>query len=292
MSDVLAQFEAHRALLFALAYRMLGSVADAEDVLQDAYLRYQAVPPDSVESPKAFLSTVVTRLCLNQIESARVRREAYTGPWLPEPIRTDRGSAAMPAPSHRIEMLESISLAFLTLLEQLTPAERAVFLLHEVFDFAYGEIAAMIGKDVAACRQLGSRAGKHIAAHRPRFRSSPDDHRRLLERFMEAVGTGSHASLVEVLAEDVTLWADGGGQVRGAATQAVTGADAVARFVIASMRFLPEGAAPEVADVNGTPALILRVGGAPTFVIALDVGDEQITGVRVLANPAKLRWLG
>ena len=171
--DALGEFQAHRGLLFALAYRMLGSVADAEDVLQDAYLRYEAVPSDTIRSPKAFLSTLVTRLCLNHLESARARRETYVGPWLPEPVRTDRPelAPAVAPPSQRIEMLESISMAFLVTLEQLSPAERAVFLLHEVFDFPYDDVAEMVGKDAAACRQLGSRAAKHIAAHRPRFRS-------------------------------------------------------------------------------------------------------------------------
>lgn len=291
--DALGEFEAHRGLLFALAYRMFGSVADAEDVLQDAYLRYQAVPSDTIQSPKAFLSTLVTRLCLNQLESARVRHETYVGPWLPEPLRTDRPELAgtVPSPSHRIEMLESISMAFLVLLEQLSPAERAVFLLRKVFDFTYGDIAEMVGKDAAACRQLCSRAAKHIAAHRPRFQSTPDHHRRLLERFMHAVGSGSCEALVELLTDDVTLWADGGGKVRGAATQPIHGHDAVARFVLSSTRFLPDGATPEIAEVNGEPAAILRVGGNPVFVIAIDVREDRIAEIRVLGNPAKLRWL-
>jgi len=291
--DALGEFEAHRGLLFALAYRMLGSVADAEDVLQDAYLRYEAVPIDTIRAPKAFLSTLVTRLCLNQLESARARRETYVGPWLPEPVRTDRPepAPAVPLPSQRLEMLESISMAFLVLLEQLTPAERAVFLLHKVFDFPYGDIAEMVGKDAATCRQLGSRAAKHIAAHRPRFRSRPDDHRRLLERFMHAVGGGSYEGLIALLTEDVTLWADGGGHVRGAATQPLHGHDAVARFVLASTRYLPDGAVPEIAEVNGAPAAILRIGVQPLFLIAIEARDDRIAEIRVLGNPSKLRWL-
>ncbi len=288
--DALGEFQAHRGLLFALAYRMLGSVADAEDVLQDAYLRFEAVPSDTIRSPKAFLSTLVTRLCLNQLESARSRRETYVGPWLPEPIRTDRPELAAP-PSERIEMLESISMAFLVLLEQLSPAERAVFLLHKVFDFAYDDIADMVEKDAATCRQIGSRAAKRIAEHRPRFRSAPDHHRRLLEQFMLAVGSGSYEGLIALLTHDVTLWADGGGQVRGAATQPLHGHDAVARFVLASTRYLPDGAVPEIAEVNGAPAAILRVGADPLFVIAIEVRDDRIAEVRVLGNPSKLRGL-
>jgi len=291
--DALGEFQAHRGLLFALAYRMLGSVADAEDVLQDAYLRFEAVAADTVRSPRAFLSTLVTRLCLNQLESARARRETYVGPWLPEPIRTDGGEfvPAVPAPSHRIEMLESISMAFLVLLEQLSPAERAVFVLHKVFEFSYADIAEMVGKDAATCRQLASRAARHIAVHRPRFRSTPDAHRRLLERFMQAVGGGSYDALIELLTDDVTLWADGGGHVRGAATRPLHGHDAVARFVLSSTRFLPAGAVPEIAEVNGEPAAILRVGETPAFVIAIGLRGERIAEVRVLGNPAKLRWL-
>jgi len=291
--NALGEFQAHRGLLFALAYRMLGSVADAEDVLQDAWLRFEAVPSDTVRSPKAFLSTLVTRLCLNQLESARARRETYVGPWLPEPIRTDRPelAATVPPPSQRIEMLESISIAFLVLLEQLSPAERAVFLLHKVFDLPYDDIADMVGKDAATCRQLGSRAAKHLAEHRPRFRSTPDHHRRLLEQFMSAVGSGSYDALIQLLTDDVTLWADGGGSVRGAATRPLHGQDAVARFVLSSTRFLPDGVAPEIAEVNGEPAAILRVGENALFVIAIAARDDRITEIRVLANPAKLRWL-
>jgi RNA polymerase sigma-70 factor (ECF subfamily) len=288
--DALAEFQAHRGLLFALAYRMLGSAADAEDVLQDAYLRFQSAASDPVRSPKAFLSTLVTRLCLNHLDSARVRREAYVGPWLPEPIRTDRPDLEPLAapPSRRLEMMESVSMAFLVLLEQLSPAERAVFLLHRVFDFSYDDIAGMVGKDAATCRQLASRAARHIAAQRPRFRPSPEQHRRLLERFMQAVGSGSYDALVELLSDDARLAADAGGQVRGAATRPLHGADAVARFVLSSTRFLPPGAVPEIAEVNGQPAAILRVAGVPVLVIAIAVRAGRIVDILVLGNPAKL----
>jgi RNA polymerase sigma-70 factor, ECF subfamily len=290
--DALVEFQANRGLLFALAYRMLGSVADAEDVLQEAYIRFEAVPLDTVRSPRALLSTLVTRLSMNQLESARVRREAYVGPWLPEPVRTDRPESALgPAPLQRIEMLESVSMAFLVLLEQLSPAERAVFLLHKVFDFPYDDVAEMVGKDVAACRQLGSRAARRIAEQRPRYRATPDEHRRLLERFMRAVGSGSHDDLMALLTDDATLWADGGGRVRGAATQPLHGAAAVARFVVSSTRFLPDGAVAEIAELNGEPAAVVRLGGAPVLVIAVATRGPRIAEVRVLGNPAKLRSL-
>jgi len=168
------QFEAHRPLMFSIAYRMLGSAMEAEDIVQEAYVRYQALSPQTVRSPKAFLSTVVTRLCLNQLESARAKREVYIGPWLPEPVLTESGAAmaseaGTSSPSHQVELRESISFAFLLLLEQLTPVERAAFLLREVFDYEYGEIAEILDKDEAACRQILSRAKKHIVEHRPRF---------------------------------------------------------------------------------------------------------------------------
>lgn len=291
--DALGQFEAHRGLLFALAYRMLGSIADAEDVLQDAWVRYAGVDADTVRSPKSFLTTLVTRLCLNHLGSARARRDVYLGPWLPEPIRTE-GAEPSPAaapPSQRIELLESISMAFLVLLEHLSPPERAVFLLHRVFDFSYEEVAEMVGKDEAACRQLCSRAAKHIAAHRPRFRPSPEQHRHLLVRFMHAVGSGSREALDALLAADITLVADGGGRVRGAATRPLRGREAVARFLLSSTRFLPEGATPEIAELNGEPAAIIRVGMSPVLVIAIGVRRARVTAVRVLGNPEKLRRL-
>jgi RNA polymerase sigma-70 factor, ECF subfamily len=290
LRERLTEFEAHRTSLFALAYRMLGSAADAQDVLQDAYLRYQAVPAETIRTPKALLGTIVTRLCLNQLEAARIRRRTYPGPWFPEPIRTE-SAGLNGSTSERIEMLESISLAFLTMLERLTASERAVFLLHRVFGFSYAEIATMVGKDAAACRQIGSRAAKHVAAHRPRHRATPDQHRRLLAGFMGAIASGSYDALVELLTDDVTLAVDGGGKVRGAATRPLHGPTVVARFLVASTRLLPDQAVPEVADVNGAPTLLLRVGDRVAYVIAIDPREDRIAQVRVLANPDKLRWL-
>src|SRR3954466_16146302 len=204
------QFEAYRPLMFSIAYRMLGSVTEAEDIVQEAYLRYQATPTDEIVSHKAFLSTIVTRLCLNQLQSARAQREAYIGPWLPEPVLT--GVDERFAPLQQAELHESLALAFLVLLEQLTPLERAVFLLREVFDYDYAEIAAIVGKAEAACRQLLRRAKQHIADHRPRFKPTPEAHRQILTHFLQAVGSGELAGLLAMLADDVELWADGGGK--------------------------------------------------------------------------------
>lgn len=278
-------FEAHRPLLFAIAYRMLGSVSDAEDIVQEAYLRYQAVPPQQVAAPKAFLSTVVTRLCLNHLQSARQQRETYIGPWLPEPLPTD----ARAEPDSRAELHESLSLAFLVLLEQLTPLERAVFLLHEVFDYPHAEVAAILGKEEAACRKTFSRAKRHIAAGRPRFTPAPETHRQLLAQFMRAVSSGDLDGLRGLLAEDVSLWADGGGKVRGALNHPLHGRDAVARFLTSSARFAAEPLQGDVAEVNGEPALVLRAAGATRLVVSISSAEGQIAAIRVVGNPEKLR---
>jgi RNA polymerase sigma-70 factor, ECF subfamily len=281
------QFESYRPLLFAIAYRMVGSAMEAEDLVQESYLRYQAAGPETIHSPKAFLSTVTTRLCLNHLQSARVQREQYVGPWLPEPIGT--GADRLASPADEVARYESISLAFLTLLEALTPLERAVFLLREVFDYEYGEIAIIVDKSEVACRQLFSRAKKQIAQRRPRFRPTPDEHRQLLDRFIQAVNLGELESLTQLLADDVTLWADGGGKVRGAATQPVQGRATVARFIMASTRFLPAGYGVKVAEVNGAPAAVIVVDERPHFLIALEVARGMVQEVRVVANPDKLQ---
>jgi RNA polymerase sigma-70 factor (ECF subfamily) len=282
-------FDALRPLMFSIAYRMLGSSTEADDILQEAYLRYQAVPPGQIESPKAFLTTVTTRLCLNQLASARSRRETYIGPWLPEPVLTEHDERFAPAP--QAELHDSLSVAFLVLLEQLTPEERAVFLLREVFDYEYGEIAAILDKEEAACRQLLSRARKHVRDHRPRFTTSPAAHRQILNRFIEAVGGGSLDDLLQLLSQDVVLWADGGGKVRGAVTRPLSGREAVARFLLASTRFLPDPFEASVAEVNGEPALLLHSSGQAWLVVFVGVEQAQVNVVRVIGNPDKLKGI-
>ncbi len=289
MANHLELFQAHRPLLFSMAYRMLGSAAEAEDVLQVAYLRFEPVRLEAIESPRAYLATIVTRLCLNELTSARARRENYVGPWLPEPVLT----ASLPGPEDQAATYDSISLAFLALLERLTPAERAVFLLREVFDYKYEEIAVVVEKSPAACRKLFGRAEVFVRANRPRFSASPEAHRRLLEAFMRAAGQGDLAGLTQLLAEDVVFWADGGGKVRGAALQPVRGRDAVAQFVLGvTAKFLPPGARFAVVDVNGRPTLLIRHPyGSPAFVISLDVAGAEVSAVWVVANPEKLKAL-
>jgi RNA polymerase sigma-70 factor (ECF subfamily) len=281
-------FESYRTYLFAIAYRMLGSAMDAEDMVQETYLRYQNTPKDSIGSLKAFLTTIISRLCVDQLHLARRQREQYLGPWLPEPIIT-ADNLQVSSPEERVDREESISMAFLMLLEQLQPVERAVFLLREVFDYDYAEIASFLGKSEVACRQWFSRAKKHLGDHRPRFQASPETQKQLLTGFLQAIQTGEMTPLMDMLAADVTMWTDGGGKVKGAATRPITGREAVARFSLAaSKRFLPEGARVELAEVNGQPGLIIRVADRAYRVMTIEVEAQQIRTIRIIANREKL----
>jgi len=282
------QFEIYRPLMFSIAYRMLGCATDAEDIVQEAYLRYQATAPEQIASPKAFLTTVVTRLCLNQLRSARTQRESYLGPWLPEPVLT--GAEESFAPTQQAELHETLSLAFLVLLEQLTAVERAVFLLRDVFDYDYAEIAVILGKTEAACRQIFRRAKKHIAAHRPRFKPTPEAHHQIFTQFLRAAGSGELDGLLQLLADDVTLWADSGGKVRGI-LRPLRGRDAVARFLLASPQIPTEPYQPDIASVNGEPALILRAGAQARVVLSISIDQGRIFAIWVIGNPDKLNWV-
>src|SRR6266550_1205739 len=285
--NMVESFETHRTYLFAIAYRMLGSAMDAEDMVQETYLRYSTTPPETIHSLKAFLTTIITRLCMDQLHLARRKREVYPGPWLPEPIVTTTTLESI-NPEERVDREESISLAFLMLLEQIQPLERAVFLLREVFEYDYAEIATFLGKSEVACRQWFSRAKKHLADHRPRFPASPDTHRQMLTGFLQAAQAGEMAPLMNLLAEDATLWVDSGGKVKGAATHPIHGRDAVARFTLGTRRFLPEGARVELATVNGQLALIFRAGDRAYLVLAIEVEAQRIQTIRIIANPEKL----
>ncbi len=283
-------FEAYRSLLFAMAYRMLGSAMEAEDIVQEAYLRYRATPPESIGTLKSFLTTIVHHLCINLLKSAQAQRENYVGPWLPEPILT--GDSASPfSPLRQITDRESISMAFLVLLESLSPLERAVFLLREVFDYEYAEIAQITGRDEPACRQLFSRAKKHISDHRPRFPASPEAHARMVDRFMQACLGGDLDGLMSLLAEDVTAWSDSGGKVSAAALQPVQGRDQVARRIIGLLSHAPEGTTVDVIEANGLPALLVQVKGQIVSVLTLEVEGDFIRAVRNVANPDKLAHL-
>lgn len=277
-------FEAHRSRLFAIAYRMLGSRTEAEDMVQEAFLRWQAAPHEQVESARAYLSTIITRLCLDQLKSARAQRETYVGPWLPEPLRT--GSL----PTNEPVDPQSISLAFMVLLEALSPVERAVYLLHEVFDYSHAEVAAIVGKEEAACRQLFHRARAHIQERRPRFAPSRADHERLLTGFLTAVQAGDLEGLRGMLAKDAVTWSDGGGK-RLAARNLIHGADANARLFLGLARKAQPGFELEFAEINGWPALIMRQDGEVSDVLGIETDGAQIHAVYLMRNPDKLRGI-
>ncbi|HLZ61817.1 MAG TPA: RNA polymerase sigma-70 factor [Ktedonosporobacter sp.] len=284
-------FETYRSYLFAIAYRMLGSAMDAEDMVQETYLRYQGTPSETITSLKAFLTTIISRLCVDQLHLARRKREQYLGPWLPEPIITAENLEGS-SPEEHVDREESISMAFLLLLEQLQPVERAVFLLREVFDYDYAEIASFLGKSEAACRQGFSRAKKHLADHRPRFSAPLETQKQMLTSFQQALQAGEMTPLMNMLAEDVTFWADGGGKVKGVAIHQLSGRDAVVRFILSRAPIfrntLPTGLRVELAEVNGQPALITRSDERALAVLTIDVEAEQIKAIRFLANPEKL----
>jgi RNA polymerase sigma-70 factor (ECF subfamily) len=273
------EFERHRARCFAIAYRMLGSAAEAEDIVQEAWLRWQR--SEGIVTPAAWLTTTVTRLCLDYLESARVRREQYVGPWLPEPIET---------PPDEIDP-DSISMAFLLLLERLSPAERAVFLLRKVFDVDYAEIAGMLGKSEPAVRQLFHRAGAHVEAARPRYAASKEQHLRLLTGFVMAVQSGEVGQIEAMLAEDARSWTDGGGRAR-AARNVVEGRTRVAKlFAGLIKKGGATGLRPEVRELNGWPALVLWRGEELFQVLTIETDGERIIATHVVLNPEKLRVL-
>ena len=288
MESRAAEFASARPFLFGIAYRMLGSVMDAEDLVQDAYLRWQEAPEADVRSPRAYLATMVTRLAINQLQSARNKRETYVGTWLPEPLLT----GGPPDPSAGVELEESVSMAFLVLLERLSPVERAVFLLHEVFDFDYAEIARIVDKTEANCRQLLARAKKRVGATGARFQADPDQARRLVQRFTEATFAGDMDGLLAVLAEDITLWADGGGKVPGAALRPVRGARSVARFALGLMgRVVPATTTIRPAEINGQLGFIAYVSGRPLAALVFEIRDGRIHAIHAVGNPDKLQRL-
>ncbi len=280
-------FETYRLSLFSLAYRMLGSAMDAEDLVQETYLRYQATPLQTIRSLQAYLTTILTRLCLDHLELAYRKREVYVGPWLPEPILTEE-TPDEAHPQRRIETQESISLAFLVLLEQLQPFERAVFLLHEVFAYEFAEIATMLQKSEVACRRSFSRAKHHLIEGRPRFQPVPEAHQQLLTSFQTAVESGDMATLTNLLSEQVVLWTDGGGKTRKALLRPMYGREAVARMSLASKRIWPQNAQVELREVNGQPALIARVDGRAWSCLSIEGEQGQIQVIRIIINPDKL----
>lgn len=276
-------FEQHRPLLFSIAYRMLGSVADAEDIVQETYLRWLEASETEVHSPRSFLATVTTRLSIDHLRAARVQREEYVGPWLPEPLLTDRGGDA----GHLVALNESLSMAFLVLLESLNPVERAVFLLHEVFDYSYPEIADIAGRSEANCRQIAHRARESVASRRQRFQSTREDEERLTDRFIDACTNGDMEGLLNLLSDDVVLWSDGGGKT-AAAVNPIHGSQNVAKLLLGLIRKAPAGLAIRPARVNGGPGLIAYVAGQPISVFTFDTDSGRIQTLRIVVNPDKL----
>jgi RNA polymerase sigma-70 factor (ECF subfamily) len=273
------EFEQHRSLLMGIAYRMLASAAEAEDAVQDAWLRWQATDIATVNDARAWLSTTTMRICLDRLKSARARRETYPGIWLPEPVLTT-------APLD----LESIQFGFLVLLERLDPRERAVFLLHQVFDYSHAEIADMLAISEALSRQSLHRAKRHVAENRPRFAPNRETHQRLLSAFLTAVSQGDVTAISSVIAEDVVLYGEHAENTRGAILRPITGRDRVARFFASQAAKLPEppGLHVEISDVNGWPAIIARSGDTVRFVINIETDGEQIVTIRSVLNPQKL----
>lgn len=285
-SGRLVAFNQYRGLLFSIAYRMVGSVADAEDMLQEAFLRWQQAPAVEIRSPRAFLVTIVSRLCINHLQSARVQREEYVGYWLPEPVVTDPGND--PFSAFRID--ESLSMAFLVLLERLKPLERAVFLLREVFDYEYGEIAEALGQSEANCRQVLHRARQHVAEARPRFKASRQQHDELFQRFLQAVSAGDIDGLLALLSGDIVLHADGGGK-GPAVPNLVYGADNVARALLGGFKKLPRNLTRRMAQVNGKTGIVTYRDGRPFSVFTIEVSEGRISAVFIVSNPEKLSHL-
>ena len=274
-----------RPLLFSIAYRMLGSVADAEDVVQEAFLRYERA--DHVDSPKAWLTSVVTNLAIDQLRSARAQRETYVGEWLPEPLVDGEDPAAV------AEQADTLSMAFLLLLERLTPVERAVFLLHDVFGYRYDEIAPMVGRSEANCRQLGVRARKHVDTEKPRFEASRRERDELATRFFAAVQDGNVDGLLALLSADVVVSGDGGGKAPQWATP-IVGAERVARLLAGVGRQIREfGLTLERHNVNGQPGAVFRTrDGQVLLAWTVEIADGNVQALRSVINPDKLRHLG
>ena len=275
----------HRGRLLGLAYRMLGSRSDAEDIVQDAYLRFAGA--QDVHNAEAFLVTVVTRLCLDRLKSARAQREVYVGPWLPEPVFDAEGQSAEAA----TELADDLSFALLLALDRLSPMERAAFLLHDVFDTPFSEIAAMLGRTEAACRQLATRARRAVRDQRPAPAATPDNHARLLQAFGEAVTSGSVARLAELLREDAVAITDGGGR-KTAARNPILGADKVARFFIGlAAKNAGHEIRVEPAMINGAIGALLYLDGELDHTMSMAVDGDKIAAIYIVRNPDKLRHL-
>jgi RNA polymerase sigma-70 factor (ECF subfamily) len=276
-----------RPYLFTIAYRLVGSASEAEDLVQDAFVRYMAAEPVGVQSERAYLATIVSRLCLDHLKSARVKREAYVGPWLPEPVLTDTGELG---PLETIEQRESVSLAMLVLLERLSPEERAVFVLHEAFEYPFAELGSLLGKSAPACRQLFHRARERLAAGRTRFTAVRDAERDLAEQFLVAARRGDMRALSSALAEDVTVTGDGGGKV-AAARRPIVGRQEVLRFLEGVLRLAPPSIRYALAEINGGIGVLIFVDEVLFQVSTFEVEAGQLVALRNVQNPDKLAFI-
>jgi len=282
-------FDQHRPVLIGVAYRMLGRVADAEDVVQEAWLRWSAAHRTAVREPRAYLVRTTTRLAIDRLRQIQARREAYVGPWLPEPLVTDYGYT-VPDSAERVVLAESVSLAVLVVLESLSPLERAVFVLREAFGLPYAEIAGILDRGEAAVRQLATRARRHVAERAPRFEADPEQRRTLTERFLAAATSGDLDGLLAVLAPGARLVGDGGGKAK-APLRTIVSADKVARFLAAIARSPVPDLEVALLELNGGPAVFATSEGRPFAVFALDVADGLVRSVYVISNPDKLAHL-
>ncbi|WP_086793760.1 RNA polymerase sigma-70 factor [Streptomyces thermovulgaris] len=282
-------FEEHRPVLMGVAYRMLGRVADAEDVLQEAWLRWSGADRAAVRDPRGYLVRITTRLAVDRLRQIKARGEAYTGPWLPEPLVTDLAGTAADA-EERAVLADSVSLAVLVVLETLSPLERAVFVLREAFGYPYAEIAGLLGRSESAVRQLAGRARRHVEERRPRYEVDPVQRRDLTERFLAAAAGGDLKALMELLAPDVRLVGDSGGKAR-APLRILHSADKVGRFLAGVARQGIPDLSVRFLEVNGGPALLALSGGRPDSLFQLDVADGRIQCVYIIRNPDKLRTL-
>jgi len=288
MNDV-ATFEQHRPLLFSIAYRMLGGVAEAEDMVQETFLRWCRGAGEEIKSAKSLLTTIITRLCIDHLKSARHQREHYVGVWLPEPLlKSDDDD-----PARAAELADSLTNAFMLLVETLSPVERAVFLLREVFDYDFSEVSRIVGKSEANCRQMAVRAREHLAARRPRFQTDPDHAAQLLSRFLQARNQGDTSALLNLLTEDATVYSDGGGVVT-AARSPLRGAGRVARFFININRLYQRMHAElqlRPATINAEPGLLVFRNGELEQSMTFEFADDRIHAIYIVRNPDKLKHL-
>jgi len=283
LDPVTAEFEAHRAYLFSIAYRLLGTVSDAEDMVQDTYVRWRQASDEHIRSTRAYLATIVVRLSMDQLRSARAKREVYVGPWLPEPLATsDRADL-----TDSVIMRESLSFAFLLMLEKLSPLERAVFVLREVFDFDYSEIAQIVEKSAANCRQVVHRARQRMHEDGIRFEAHAEEVRALAQQFMQAAASGELDGIIRLLAEDVTHTPDGGGKAAVGGLRTIHSPDRVARGTLGGLMKVPPDNA-WIEEINGQPAIVATRGGQPYAVLVLETRNGQIHRLYTVVNPDKL----